>query len=175
MDFAQRNTINKLLLLFVFDKMDIILEEATVFDICYMQNDWLSYLDTVEALYELVDAEFLTKTIREKSKCYFELTPGGRMCIAEFYTHVPASIRQAISDFVKGNRMEYKRKQEYFKTYKKNEDGSYTVWLKISNPFSTSLEIKLTVPTRHNAKQACARWADLAASTYCTLLEQLVE
>ena len=37
--------IQKLVILFVFEKMAIPLTEATVLDVCSSENDWLSYME----------------------------------------------------------------------------------------------------------------------------------
>ncbi|MBR2371406.1 MAG: DUF4364 family protein [Clostridia bacterium] len=44
------NTQNKLLLLFVFDKMEIPLSEDTIVDLCCNTNNWITYIDCKQAL-----------------------------------------------------------------------------------------------------------------------------
>ena len=51
MNFEQDNTISKLKLLFVLDKMEIPLTENNIIDICTSSNNWFSYLDVKEAMY----------------------------------------------------------------------------------------------------------------------------
>ena len=45
--------VQKLIILFVFDRMAIPLSEATVLDVCTSDNDWLSYMDCKQYLNEL--------------------------------------------------------------------------------------------------------------------------
>ena len=45
--------IQKLVILFVFEKMAIPLTEATVLDVCSSENDWLSYMECKQYLSEL--------------------------------------------------------------------------------------------------------------------------
>ena len=49
------NTQNKLLLLFVFDKMEIPLSENTLIDLCCQTNNWITYMDCKQALLQLID------------------------------------------------------------------------------------------------------------------------
>ena len=41
------SSLNKLILLFVFDKMEVPLSENTVLDMCTSSNNWLAYMDFV--------------------------------------------------------------------------------------------------------------------------------
>ena len=40
---TQDSTQNKLILLFVFDKMETALTESTVIDLCSYKNNWIDY------------------------------------------------------------------------------------------------------------------------------------
>ena len=42
MELSGNTTINKLIMLFVFDKMDFPIMEDTVFNLCTMSNSWIS-------------------------------------------------------------------------------------------------------------------------------------
>ena len=63
MDFVADNTVNKLILLWVLDKMDIPLTETSILEICTSQNDWVSYMDCKDLLYQLLTAKFIYKPI----------------------------------------------------------------------------------------------------------------
>ena len=53
--------VNKLILLFVFDKMEVPLSEDTVLDMCCSANGWISYMDCKPLLITLTTASFRTK------------------------------------------------------------------------------------------------------------------
>ena len=38
-------TLNKLIILFVFDKMEVPLSENTILDMCCSSNNWIAYMD----------------------------------------------------------------------------------------------------------------------------------
>ena len=38
-------SINKLIILFVFDKMESAISERTIVDMCSSSNDWMGYMD----------------------------------------------------------------------------------------------------------------------------------
>ena len=54
--------IQKLIVLFVFEKMAIPLEESTVLDLCTSDNNWLSYIDCKQYLDELLETNLLNRS-----------------------------------------------------------------------------------------------------------------
>lgn len=174
MEQSEEELLNKLIVLFVFDKMDIALDYNSIINICYMQNGWMLPLYCMDTIDKLTKCNFIHKTERGKEKLY-TMTPEGRECLANFYSRIPESLRQEISNYVKDNRMSFKRRQEYKHTYYKNKDGTYTVYLRIVEPSATLLEMKFVVANNRTAKYIHENWEKRAASVYLLLHEQLTE
>ena len=97
------------------------------------------------------------------------------MCLSHFYMRVPASLRDEITDFIKDNRMRFRRKQEYFCKYYQNPNGTHTVEMKILDPSQSLLEIKLNVSGRCTAKSVARKWDEKASQIYFLLHEQLID
>ena len=114
-------TVSKLILLYVFDQMEIPITIETLNDMCCSQNDWLTYMTLTEILPELVQARFVFSNVNAKTE-YYKITQEGRDCLNYFFMKIPSSTRKEISIYIKKNRQEYKRKQEYFKDYFQNND-----------------------------------------------------
>lgn len=167
-------TTNKLILLYVFDQMEIPVTIDTLNEMCCSQNNWLSYLSLTQALPELVDARFLTAYTSAGSE-YYKITQEGRDCINFFFMKIPSSTRVKIGDYIKKNRQAYKRKQEYFRDYYKNKDGSYTVSLKIVDPTCSKLEMKINVANRAEAKMVFNKWNDQASEVYAAIYRILID
>lgn len=177
MDFTPDSTINKLILLFVLDKMEIPLSDNSIMDICTSRNTWLNYMDCKDILWQLLETHFIYKTNGDNNECRYAITLDGRDCLSHFYLRIPQSLRENITNFCKENRMEFKRSQEYVSAYEKNPDGSHTVTLKIKEPMVSQplLEIKLKTPTRHSAITACKKWNEKAPNIYEYLYDGLIE
>ena len=171
----QDNIVNKLILLFIFDKMEIPLSEDSLLDICSSANEWISYMDCKIALNDLLDTGFCYNSTQLSSSRLFSITPDGRSCIANFYTRIPSHVRAEISEYIAKNRLYYRKRQEYFTDYYRNNDGTYTVILKIFNTDRPQLDVKLIVESRSSAKNICKNWTDKAAQAYSALLEILTE
>ena len=166
--------VNKLILLFVFDKMEVPISENTILDICCSSNNWINYMDCKPLLNTLLEHSFIYK-IKTSEEPLYSITADGRICLADFYVQIPSSQREEISIFVKNNSAKYRKRQECIADYFMNKDGTYTVFLKIIEPSKPLLELKLVVPNRQTAKDIYRKWEEKAADVYSVLYENLVD
>jgi len=169
------SSVNKLILLFVFDKMEVPISENTVLDMCCSSNNWLAYMDCQPILNQLLEQGWIYNVSNSNGDPLFTITPDGRVCLANFFVKIPASTREAISVFIKNNRAKYRRKQECFADYYMNKDGTYTVYLKIIEPVQPVMELKLVVPNRQIAKDIYKKWGEKASGVYGSIYESLVD
>ncbi len=169
---------DKLTMLFVVDKMEFPLTEDSILDICSIKNEWIqNYMDCKTIIHDLVDAKLLYKISNdEDSKELFALTYEGRECLSHLYRRLSLEKREEISAYLQANKLNVKSSQEYSSTYKKNEDGSYNVELKIYEPQSTAPMFVLTIkaPTRQSANEAVHKWRTNAPSIYEVIYEKLI-
>lgn len=168
------SSLNKLILLFVFDKMEVPLSENTVLDMCCSSNNWLNYMDCQPILNQLLECGWIYNISTPEDPLY-TITPDGRICLANFFISIPASTRTEISLFIKNNRSKYRRKQECVADYFMNKDGTYTVYLKIIEPLQPVFELKLVVPNRQIAKDIYKKWDEKAVDVYRDVYENLVD
>ena len=177
MEFIEDNTVEKIKLLFVLERMEIPLTENNIIDICTSSNKWFKYLDLKEAMFQLIEIGFIfeNKIVGEEAR--YSITTEGRECLSHFYYRIPQNTRENIIAYVQENRMSLKRSQEYVSDYKKNDDGSYYVILKIEEPALTSslLEIKLKSPNRKSAISTAKKWIDKAPSIYENIFDNLLD
>ena len=173
--FVPDNTTMKLILLFVMDKMEIPLTEDSIIDICTSRNAWLRYMDCKDCMWQLLEIGYLAKTNLGDCDRY-NITYEGRNCLSNFYTKIPVSTREEITNFAKENRMDFKRAQEYVGNYFKNNDGSYTICLKIKDPLEAQnlFELKIVYPSRKSAIDATKKWKSVAPQIFENIYETLL-
>ncbi len=164
--------VQKLIILFVFDKMAIPLSEATLLDVCTSDNNWLTYMECKQYLAELIDTNLVYRVPKTDN---LNITQDGVSCLALFFTRIPASVRDDITNYTRENRMRFKKRQSYFCDYSKNADGTYTVLMRINNDSSTLMELKMVVANRQVAKFIYKNWVDKASSTYAILHDTLLD
>lgn len=176
-DFVADELVKKLILLFIFDKIEIPLTDASISEIIMSNPSWMTYMDFKDALYQLGESKFIYRT-SAGAETNFQITQDGRHCLAHFFTKIPASVREEITNYAKLNRNRFKRNQEYTYDYFKNNDGTHTVYLRIKDhnvATDNLLEIRLKTPTRSGAIKAANRWKDKAAQVYDWVNNTMIE
>ena len=167
---------NKLILLFFMEKMEIPLTKNSILDICSLENDWISYMECVSMIIELSETNFIYKAQNAENEELYSITYEGRDCLSQLYTRIPYTLREKITEYVKKNKLFVKTSQEYTTNYKKNDDGSYTVSLRIYEPMINSpmFEIKIKAPSRQSAIEAEQKWKKKAPTIYENVYENLI-
>ena len=61
MQIQGETSVNKLIVLFVFDKMESALSERTILEMCTAGNNWLNYMDCKELLPRLLEDGFICR------------------------------------------------------------------------------------------------------------------
>ncbi|MBQ7369789.1 MAG: DUF4364 family protein [Clostridia bacterium] len=174
MQIQGETSVNKLILLFVFDKMESALSERVIVEMCTARNNWLNYMDCMELLPKLLDDGFLCRITASEEPLY-TITADGRESLNNFYITIPKSIREEISSYVKNNSGKLKNSQECKSDYYQNKDGTYTVYLKILAPVQPMLELKFNVPNKKTAQHIYKNWDSKASDLYTAIYDTLVD
>lgn len=166
-DFVADEFVKKLIMLFTFEKMEIPLTDTSIDAIISANPSWMTYMDCKEVLFQLQESNFIYRASHDND-AVFGITQAGRMALSNFYTKVPASIREEVTNFAKANRQKFKRNQEYTYDYFKNSDGTYTVALRIRDGTANDylLEIRVKAATRASAVRAAAKWKESAPNIF---------
>ena len=168
-------SINKLIILFVFDKMETALSERTILEMCTSSNAWLNYMDCIELLPRLLDDGFICRISSHDDEPLYTITSDGRESLNSFYINIPKSIREEIAVYIKKNSGKLRNRQECKSDYFQNVDGTYTVYLKILAPVQPMLELKFVVPNKKTAQRIYKNWESKASDLYSAIYETLVD
>ena len=133
------STVNKLILLYALDKMEVALQEDVILDMV-TENNWLSYMDCKLALTELIKNNMITNIATKGCNPRYAITTDSREGLKHYFVEIPSSLRDNIAEVIKLNKIKYRKKQDYFSDYYKNTDGTYTVVLRIDSHRTCCLE-----------------------------------
>lgn len=175
MQIQGETSVNKLIVLFVFDKMESPLSERTILEMCTAGNNWLNYMDCKELIPRLLDDGFICEITSPEEELLYSITSDGRESLNSFYINIPKSIRDEISAFIKKNSGKLRLQQECKSDYYQNVDGTYTVFLKILAPVQPMLELKFVVPDKKTAQRIYKNWDSKASELYSTVFDTLVD
>ncbi len=175
-NFRPDTMLSKLILLYVFDKIEIALTENSIMDICWSKNNWLNYMEIVDILPSLIEMNFIAKVKDADGEERYFITELGRSCLDHFYYQISIELRDKITEFCRNNRMELKRSQEYVASFVKVADNAYVATLKIKDIGEVNIvDIKIKFSSRAQAVNACKIWKKNAPIIYENLYENLTE
>lgn len=174
--FVPDEMTRKIILLFIFEKMEIPLSETTLSEIIMSNPDLMTYMDYRDALAKIMDVHFVVAKNIGGDIMYL-LTKDGRDCLTHFWKKIPASVREMIIKYTEENKLRMKRSQEYRIDYYKNGDGTYTAVFAIKDYTASAnlMELKMRVPSRADAMRAASRWKDKAPEVFDFVYNGLVE
>ncbi len=175
MQIQGETSVNKLIVLFVFDKMESALSQRTIIEMCTTGNNWLNYMDCVELLPRLLEDGFLCRISSSDEEPLYTITSDGRDSLNNFYINIPKSIRDEIATFIKKNSKKLRNRQECKADYYQNVDGTYTVFLKIFAPVQPMVELKFVVPDKKTAQNIYKNWESKASELYSAIYDTLVD
>ena len=175
MQIQGETSVNKLIVLFVFDIMERALSQRTIVEMCTSGNNWLNYMDCIELLPRLLDDGFLCRISSPDEEPLYTITSDGRESLSNFYINIPKSIRDEISAFIKKNSGKLRNRQECKADYYQNVDGTYTVFLKILAPVQPMVELKFVVPDKKTAQHIYKNWESKASELYSAIYDTLVD
>ncbi len=175
MQIQGETSVNKLIVLFVFDKMESALSQRTIVEMCATGNNWLNYMDCIELLPRLLDDGFICRISSPDEEPLYTITSDGRESLNNFYINIPKSIRDEISAFIKKNSGKLRNRQECKADYYQNVDGTYTVFLKILAPVQPMLELRFVVPDKKTAQNIYKSFESKASELYSAIYDTLVD
>ncbi len=170
------STNNKLLVLFILEKFEMPIAEELFLSLCSVDNNWIPYLYCKQVINELTTSGFISKSNAPGSNSpLLSITTDGRNCLAYFYKDIPLSLQNDVKEFLKENRLSYRKRQEFTSDYFRNEDGSFTVSLKIHDVTKVLVDLKMVVDSRPLAISIRNSWNKTAPEAYKLLHDLLIE
>ncbi len=169
-DMEYRQAENKLLLLYLIDKMDLPLSRSQITD--YVREaEFMDFFTLQQTLAEMVEDGFLENAVEDNTTRY-SITGDGQTMLEYFEKHIPAQIRAMINGYVHNNRRKIKREYEITATYFPNaENDEFVVKCGVYEDERTLMELAIAVDTRDQAKLIQSNWKSNAKSLYGRIIE----
>jgi predicted transcriptional regulator len=164
---------NKLLLLYLIDKIDIPLSNSEISHFVLEEN-FMAYYVLQSTINDMIDDGYLEK-IRDASQTRYFITSEGITTLEYFEKHLDIDIRTKIVQYVAKNRKDIKKEYEttanYFYDHTNNE---FIVKCGLCEDEKTLMDIAVTVVTREQAKLICANWKKNVNQKYKKILDELI-
>lgn len=165
---------NKLLILYLIDKMDLPLSRSQINDYI-IQSEFMDYYTLQQALAEMVEGSYLDSTVDNNTTMY-TLTDEGLITLEYFEKHIPPSVRNKINIYVKENRKDIKRAFENTATFFPNVEGDdFLVKCGVYEEGRVLLELSISVDTRDQARILQNNWKSNAKTLYGEIIGLLAK
>lgn len=168
---------NKLLVLFILEKLEMVISEDILLQMCAVDNNWIPYFYCKQVINELAGANFVLRKPDENNPSGFKISinEDGKVCLSHFFNDIPCSVREEVTDYIHRTKLEYRKKQEFFSKCTRDKDGSYKVTCQILKADAPIFELNFNVATHGKALTICNSWTQKAPEVYKTFLEMLVD
>ena len=169
-----KNTENKLIILYLLDKMDLPLSRAWITDYI-RQSDFMDYYTLQQTMAEMVDGGYLDAAT-DNNITRYTVTDEGLQILEYFEKHIPPSIRARINQYITENHREIKKSFENTATFFPNVDNDeFTVKCGVYEESRVLMEIAISVDTREQARIIQNNWKANAKSLYGEIIRSLVK
>lgn len=164
---------NKLLLLYIFDNVQLPLSNTLITEIV-LENNLLNYFQLQQYLSELVDSGFLTLE-KENKKQLYNLTAAGKKVLQYFENRISNSKKEILKSYLKSRSEILKKEIEITADYFPDDDSNYIITCKIMENSSCIIELKLKVDSNDKAKQICSKWKSDPYKIYNLIMDKLTD
>lgn len=164
-------TENKLLVLFGLKQLGPVSDQQLLRFL--VECALMDYIEMQLCLGELRESGML-RTLPDVQGEKMTLSVEGIETIELFTSYLPASRRDIICEKAPDFRRRFKRESDIHSNYAE-ENGAYTVHLSLTEHPLTLLDLKLSVPTREQAKAFCTHFCEHADTLYAQIIHTLGE
>ncbi|MDR1536576.1 MAG: DUF4364 family protein [Clostridiales bacterium] len=164
---------NKLILLYLIDKMDLPLSRSQITDFV-REGEYMDYYTLQQTLADMVEGSYLDK-IQDNNNTRYSLTGEGATALEYFENHIPAGIRARINRYVHDHFNSVKRDYEVTANYFVNaETNEFMVKCGVYEDKCTLMEINVSVVSKEQAKLIQSNWKSHVSELYMSILTELV-
>ncbi|SCY69719.1 DUF4364 family protein [Alkaliphilus peptidifermentans] len=170
---SQQLAENKLLLLYIFKKLDLPVTHSQVTDFI-LKNDIMNYFMFQQFLGELKESDFIEEEHKDNIQ-YYVITEKGRNTLKYFIDRIPPFSINKINQMLGVARNEFIKSSEVKADYIKLNEMEYLVSLKVIENEQPIIHLDLNVANSKQAKQICENWRNNAQNLYGKLINLLIE
>ena len=167
-------TENKLLLLYLIDKMDFPLSNAQISQFA-MEEKLMDYFILQQSLADMVQNGYLEKS-QDNNTTRYAVTDEGITALEHLEKHIRGDLRARINKYVAENRKSVKKEFEITANYFYDHDNrEFIVKCGLYEDETMLMEINVSVVTREQAKLICKNWKDNVNQLYGNIISELVQ
>ena len=156
----------------MLDRVDFPLTNAQISDFI-LTKEYTNYFTLQQVLSELVETE-LSEVHTVRNSTYYHITEKGKETLNFFGHMVSAAIHEDIAKYFKDNAIALRDEMAVKADYFPNNQGEYSVRLRVMEKDSALIDMTLSVPTENQANSICDNWKKKNQKIYAYLMQELL-
>lgn len=165
---------NKLLLLYILEKIDMPMENAQITQFV-LENNYMNYFSTQQYLSELIDSKFIEVIYtKNNSKKSYKLSDSGKSTLAYFDNRIPTKMKKEIDSKYEKKKKQLINETQIVSDYYKKSESQYIINLKVIEKDINLFSLSLNVVSNKQAKKICDNWKKNPDQIYQKILDMLV-
>jgi predicted transcriptional regulator len=168
---CQENTENKLLLLYIIEKLNVKISNLQITKIA-LENKLMNYFFLQQYLNELCENKLLNITT-ENTKNYYIITEAGKQALNFFSNRIDEEKKNHINSLIRKIQKNIKNETKILADFTPVSENEYIVDCKIQEDTFSLLELKVLVGTKTDARSICDNWKSNTQDIYVEILNAL--
>lgn len=170
---AEPNTIYKLIILYMLEKVDFPLTNTQISDF-FLEKEYTDYFTIQQVIHELFESELIRMESTHKNTQYTS-TPAGKETLKYFQDKISSSIQEDVLSYFSDKKVELKNENSILADYYKTPEQEYAARCQIKEKGVSRLDFTLTVKTKEQAEAICQNWKDQSDEVYACLMDMLLK
>lgn len=162
---------NKLLVLYVIKSLRYPISNTQLTQII-LENNFINYFTLQQYISELVASEFLSY-IEKNDKSLLTITSRGENVLSFFNERISPIKRDIIDNYISSAIDNIKRELTITSDYTIEKNNSFVVNLKALEDESLLIDLRVSVPSKNQAKSLCTKWKDDPSDIYNKIMNCL--
>lgn len=165
-------TLYKLMTLYMLDKVDFPLPNATVMG--FFVNGGYTDYPTVLTVIDVLQEDELINVESNRSNTSYKIADAGREMLSYFGNKISDEIKNEIDTYLKANRYELKQAANIISEFYRTTNGDYAVHCCVKENNSNLLDLTVTVPDEEIADSMCGKWKQASQDIYEFIFKKLL-
>ena len=171
-DNKSKSALNKLIVLYILDRIEISITNAQITNII-LENNIINYFSLQECIAELEKSD-LIKLEESQGQLTFQISEAGQRAVSMFSDKIPKSNKTLINDYITKNKDKIKKESEIFADFSKSGENEYIVNLRVIENEIVLIDLKLNVVSAKQARLICDKWNNSSSKIYGQIMDSLI-
>lgn len=164
---------NKLILLYIFEKMNISVNNLQITKII-LENKYMNYFLLQQFLNELCEDNLLSSELVD-GKTNYCITPNGKQTLSYFINLIPSGIKGRIDDTLTFIKKNIRNEMLITADYTPESEKEFIVTCSVHEDNFSLIDLQITVGTKNDARTVCENWKKHSQAIYSEIIESLMK